>query len=154
MQHFCKCALQHRKECILPIKGNYQQYLRSTRDTCFIPLIFLNYWRRHTWRKAKHFQCTQRANSENIDRGLITHSSSLPTVARRDMSRTVTTRTTNPAKLHRQNIRRTDRLIRPILHLQNHCATLKSPQRMPLTSRDVQSSSQTAKSILITHKHH
>ena len=36
------------------------------------------------------------------------------------MSRTVTTRTTNPANLHRQNVRRTDRLIRAVLHLQDH----------------------------------
>ena len=54
------------------------------------------------------------------------------------MSRTVTTRTTNPAELHRQNVYRTNRLIRPVLHLQDHGATLQSPQRMPLTSGDVQ----------------
>ena len=64
--------------------------------------------------------------------------SSLTTVARRDMNRTVTTRTTNPAELHRQNVNRTNRLIRPILHLQDHCATLKSPQRMPLPCRNIQ----------------
>ena len=58
--------------------------------------------------------------------------SSLPTVARRDMSRTVTTRTTNPAELHRQNVRRTDRLIRPILELHNHRPALQRLQPMPL----------------------
>ena len=52
--------------------------------------------------------------------------SSLPTVARRDTSRNVTTRTTNLAELHRQNVRRTDRLIRPVLHLQNHSARLQA----------------------------
>ena len=70
--------------------------------------------------------------------------SSLPNVTRRDMSRTVTTRTTNLAELHRQNVNRTDRLIRPILHLQDHSAALQSPQRMPLASWNIQRTNRSA----------
>ena len=65
------------------------------------------------------------------------------------MSRTVTTRTTNLAELHRQNVRRTNRLIRPILHLQNHRAALKSPQRVPLTGWNIQRTNRTASRKLI-----
>ena len=61
---------------------------------------------------------------------------SLPTVARRDTSRTVTTRTTNPAELHRQNVLRPDRLISPVLHLQNHSPALNSHQAIAISKKN------------------
>ena len=56
----------------------------------------------------------------------------------------VTTRTTNPANLHRQNVLRSNLLIRPILHLQDHRAALESPQRVPLTSWNIQRTNRSA----------